>query len=137
MAIVVLVTFLSAYLAGSAFATLPGDEIPVSAALGFALWVGVVALASGAVAFALSPLVGRGASAGIAGAILVAGYFVNGYQAAVPAFAASPTSPGGAGRPTTSPWPASSTGCRSSRPRSSRSSCSSWASSCSRAATWA
>jgi hypothetical protein len=49
--------------------------------------VGVVALASGAVAFALSPLIGRGASAGIAGAILVAGYFINGYQAAVPAFA--------------------------------------------------
>ncbi len=87
MAIVVIVTFLSAYLAGSAFATLPGDEIPVSAALGFALWVGVVALASGAVAFALSPLVGRGASAGIAGAVLVTGYFINGYQAAVPAFA--------------------------------------------------
>ena len=86
MAIVVLVTFLSAYVAGSAFATLPGDEIPASAALGFALWVGVVALASGAVAFALSPLIGRGASAGIAGAILVVGYFVNGYQAAVPAF---------------------------------------------------
>ena len=45
-----------------------------------------MALASGAVAFALSPLIGRGASAGIAGAILVAGYFINGYQAAVPAF---------------------------------------------------
>ncbi len=86
MAIVVLVTFLSAYVAGSAFATLPGDEIPASAALGFALWVGIMALASGAVAFALSPLIGRGASAGIAGAILVVGYFVNGYQAAVPAF---------------------------------------------------
>jgi ABC-2 type transport system permease protein len=86
MAIVVLVTFLSAYVAGSAFATLPGDEIPATAAFGFALWVGAVALASGGVAFALSPLVGRGASAGIAGAILVAGYFVNGYQAAVPAF---------------------------------------------------
>jgi ABC-2 type transport system permease protein len=86
MAIVVIVTFLSAYLAGSAFATLPGDEIPVSAALGFALWVGAVALASGAVAFALSPLIGRAASAGIAGAILVVGYFVNGYQGAVPAF---------------------------------------------------
>jgi ABC-2 type transport system permease protein len=86
MAIVVLVTFLSAYVAGSAFATLPGDEIPASAALGFAIWVGVMALASGAVAFALSPLIGRGASAGIAGAILVIGYFVNGYQAAVPAF---------------------------------------------------
>ena len=86
MAIVVLVTFLSAYVAGNAFATLPGDEIPASAALGFALWVGIMALASGAVAFALSPLIGRGASAGIAGAILVVGYFVNGYQAAVPAF---------------------------------------------------
>jgi ABC-2 type transport system permease protein len=49
--------------------------------------VGVVALASGAVAFALAPVFGRGGSAAIAGAVLLVGYFVNGYQAAVPAFA--------------------------------------------------
>ncbi len=86
MAIVVLVTFGSAWIAGNAFATLPGDEISVESALGFAAWVGVVALVSGAVAFALAPLVGRGGAAAIAGTVLLVGYFANGYQAAVPAF---------------------------------------------------
>jgi ABC-2 type transport system permease protein len=87
MAIVLVIVALSAWTAGAAFATLPGDEIPPLSAIGFALWIGVVALASGSVAFALSPLVGRGASAAIAGALLLVGYFANGYQAAVPAFA--------------------------------------------------
>jgi ABC-2 type transport system permease protein len=87
MLIVVVVTALCAWLAGAAFATLPGDAIPVEGAVGFALWVGVLALASGSIAFALAPLVGRGASAAIAGAILLIGYFANGYQATVPAFA--------------------------------------------------
>ncbi|MCI0583853.1 MAG: ABC transporter permease subunit [Chloroflexi bacterium] len=87
MAIVVVVVALSAWVGGAAFATLPGDEIPLDAAVGFALWVGVVALASGSVAFALAPVFGRGGSAAIAGAVLLVGYFVNGYQAAVPAFA--------------------------------------------------
>lgn len=86
MALVVIVVAVSTYVAGSAFATLPGDAIPWSAAIGFAAWVGVVALASGSVAFALAPMVGRGAAAGIAGAIMLGGYLLNGYQAAVPAF---------------------------------------------------
>lgn len=86
MAIVVLVTALAALAAG-AFATLPGDEIPVSAAVGYAAWVGAVGLASGSVAFALSPILGRGAAAAIAGGITVFGYFANGYQVAAPAFA--------------------------------------------------
>ena len=87
MAIVVVVVGLSVWIGGAAFATLPGDEIPLEAAASFALWVGVVALASGAMAFALAPVFGRGGSAAIAGAVLLFGYFVNGYQAAVPAFA--------------------------------------------------
>ncbi len=78
---------MSAWIAGAAFATLPGDEIPWSAAIGFAAWIGVVALACGSVAFALAPLVGRGASAALAGVVLLVGYFANGYQAAVPLFA--------------------------------------------------
>src|SRR3954451_24160734 len=86
MAIVVLVTTVSAYLAGT-FGPLPGDAITWDRAFGFALWIGVVALASGGVAWALAPLVGRGPSAAIAGAVLLVGYFANGYQAAVPAFA--------------------------------------------------
>jgi ABC-2 type transport system permease protein len=87
MTVVVAVVALTTWLAGAAFHTLPGDEISVASAIGFALWVGAVALASGSVAFALAPLVGRGGSAAIAGAVLLVGYFVNGYQAAVPAFA--------------------------------------------------
>ena len=87
MAIVVVVVAASTWLAGAAFATLPGDAIPLESAVGFAAWVGLVGLASGSVAFALAPFVGRGASAGIAGAVLIGGYFLNGYQASVPAFA--------------------------------------------------
>lgn len=86
MAIVFLVTALSTYAAGQ-FGTLPGDAIPWWAAFAFAAWVVVVALASGALAFALSPFLGRGASAAIAGAVLVLGYFANGYQAAAPSVA--------------------------------------------------
>jgi hypothetical protein len=86
MAIVVLVTTVCTYVAGT-FGTLPGDAISWTSSFGFGLWVGVVALASGSVAFALAPFVGRGASAAIAGAVLLFGYFANGYQEAAPAFA--------------------------------------------------
>jgi ABC-2 type transport system permease protein len=79
MAIVVLVTTLCTYVAGT-FGTLPGDAISWSSSFGFGLWVGVIALASGSIAFALAPFVGRGASAAIAGAVLLFGYFANGYQ---------------------------------------------------------
>jgi ABC-2 type transport system permease protein len=75
------------WLAGAAFGSLPGDAIPPEAAAGYALWVGLVALASGAVAFALSPFLGRAGAAGIGGAVLFAGYLLNGYQASVPALA--------------------------------------------------
>jgi ABC-2 type transport system permease protein len=87
MAIVVVVLALCGIVTGLAFNTLPGDEISVGAAIGFAAWLGVVGLASGSVAFALAPVLGRGGSAAIAGAVLLLGYFVNGYQGAVPAFA--------------------------------------------------
>ncbi len=87
MAIVVVVLALVGAVTGAAFSTLPGDEISISAAVGFALWLGVVALASGSVAFAVAPFLGRGGAAAIAGAVLLGGYFVNGYQGAVPEFA--------------------------------------------------
>lgn len=77
----------AAWLAGRLFATLPGDEIPVQAAVGYSLWLGLVALASGAVAFALAPFLGRGAAAWIAGVVLFGGVLLNGYQAVVPGLA--------------------------------------------------
>ena len=87
MVLVVVVIAVATWVGGQAFATLPGDEISVASAVAFALWVGVVALASGSVAFVLAPVLGRGGAAAVAGAVLLVGYFVNGYQAAVPAFA--------------------------------------------------
>jgi ABC-2 type transport system permease protein len=75
------------WLAGTVFGTLPGDAIPPPAAIGFALWLGLVALASGSVAFALAPFLGRAGAAWIAGFVLFAGYYLNGYAASVPALA--------------------------------------------------
>jgi len=87
MAIVFVVTAVSTWIAGNAFATLPGDAISLTNSVGFAAWVALVALASGSVAWALAPFLGRGAAAAIAGAVLLVGYFANGYQGTVPAFA--------------------------------------------------
>jgi polyether ionophore transport system permease protein len=87
MAGAVAVLALAAWLAAAAFGKLPGDPVPPQAAIGFGLGVGLIGLASGSLAFALAPFLGRAGAAGIAGAVLFAGYVVNGYQAAVPAFA--------------------------------------------------
>jgi ABC-2 type transport system permease protein len=86
MSIVTVVLTLAAVLAGAAFGTLPVDTIPLEGALGFALWVGLVALTFGTFALALSQLLGRGAAAGISGAILFAGYLLSNYQATTPGF---------------------------------------------------
>jgi len=86
MTLAMFVLGLAAWLAGTAFTKLPGDEIPVSAAVGYGLQVGLLALASGAVAFALAPLLGRGAGAGIAGFVMVGGFLLDSYQRSVPAF---------------------------------------------------
>ena len=75
-----------AWLAGQLFGRLPGDEVEPAAAAAFALGLGIRALVAGSLAFALAPLIGRGASAGIAGAIMVGGYVAYGYRTVVPAF---------------------------------------------------
>jgi ABC-2 type transport system permease protein len=87
LAIAFVVTLISITIAGASFAALPGDEISVTQAFGYSIWMVLMALAAGAVAFALAPFVGRGAAAGIAGFITIAGFVLNGYQAAVPALA--------------------------------------------------
>ena len=75
MAIVVVGMALAAWVASSAFGTLPADAIPFSAALAYALWVGLIALSFGSLALALSQLVGRGRwRPGIAGALLLGGW---------------------------------------------------------------
>jgi polyether ionophore transport system permease protein len=82
MAIVALVTWLT----GALFEKLPGDAISPDAAVGFAIGLGFKGLIAGSIAFAVAALVGRGAAAGLAGAVMVAGYVVNSYRAFVPAF---------------------------------------------------
>jgi ABC-2 type transport system permease protein len=62
-----------------AFGKLPGDPIPLSGAVGYALWAGLIGLVSGSVAWALGPLVGRASAAGVAIVLLVGGWVVSGY----------------------------------------------------------
>jgi ABC-2 type transport system permease protein len=85
--IAVIVAFVALAIAGSAFAVLPGDEISLTSAFGYALWLGLLALAAGGLAFALAPFIGRGAAAGIAGFVAFAGFILNGYQNPVPELA--------------------------------------------------
>jgi ABC-2 type transport system permease protein len=47
-----------------------GDQIAPLSAAGYALWLGFTALFFGGIAFALAPVVGRGAAAGLAGILL-------------------------------------------------------------------
>jgi len=65
--------------------TLPGDEIPGSGALGYALWLGAISLAAGGLAFAAAQFVGRGSAIGIAGAVMFGGFILSGYRNAIPA----------------------------------------------------
>jgi ABC-2 type transport system permease protein len=84
LAIIVGVQTLAAWAAGSAYARIPADEISFAAAFGFALWIGLMALAFGSVALVVSQFWGRGAGVGIAGGVLVAGWIVQGYHAVIP-----------------------------------------------------
>jgi ABC-2 type transport system permease protein len=86
MTLAMLVVAFFLWLIGTAFATLPGDEIPVEAALGYALAMGLSGLAAGTIAFALAPFVGRGGAAGIAGLLLVGSWIVFGYRESVEVF---------------------------------------------------
>ncbi len=87
MTIAMLIVAFFLWLIGAVFATLPGDAIPVDAALGYALAMGLSGLAAGTIAFALAPIVGRGAAAGTAGLILVGSWTVFGYRESVDLFA--------------------------------------------------
>jgi ABC-2 type transport system permease protein len=82
-----LLVFAALAIAGSAIATLPGDQITVAMAAGYAVWLGLVSLAAGALAFAVAPFLGRGAAIGIAGAVMFGGFILNGYQIAIPSLA--------------------------------------------------
>jgi ABC-2 type transport system permease protein len=79
--------FVALVLVDQAFARLPQDDITAEMAAGYAIWLGLLSLAAGALAFAVSQFLGRGAAVGIAGMVVFAGFFINGYQVAIPGLA--------------------------------------------------
>ncbi len=82
MAVVAIV----AWLTGILGASFPADAISPAAAISFGAGIGVQALMAGSISFALAPFFGRGAAAGIAGAVMLGGYVINSYRTVVPAF---------------------------------------------------
>lgn len=67
-----------------------GDRIPLLSSFGFALWVGCGALFFGGLALALSPLLGRSGSAGVAGLVLIVLWIMNGLSIGGPLLWVSP-----------------------------------------------
>jgi ABC-2 type transport system permease protein len=61
-----------------------GDTIPPLSGIGYALWVGFIAIFFGGVAFALAPLLGRSGSAGVASILMVLLWIANGFDALAP-----------------------------------------------------
>jgi putative exporter of polyketide antibiotics len=55
-----------------------GDPIPPIGAIGFALWVGFLALFFGGLAFALSPILGRSGAAGVSLVVMAVTWLANG-----------------------------------------------------------
>jgi ABC-2 type transport system permease protein len=67
-----------------------GDPIPLVGTVGFALWVGFLAMCFGGLAFALAPALGRGGSAAVAGIAMVALWVMSGLQVGGPLVNLSP-----------------------------------------------
>jgi ABC-2 type transport system permease protein len=67
-----------------------GDRIAPLSAVGFALWVGFIAIFFGGLAFALAPLLGRSGSAGVASIVMVLLWVANGFDALAPLAILSP-----------------------------------------------
>jgi ABC-2 type transport system permease protein len=67
-----------------------GDPIAPLSAIGFALWVGFIALFFGGLAFALGPILGRAGSAAVAGVVMILLWVANGFDALAPLATLSP-----------------------------------------------
>src|SRR3954453_9387542 len=74
-------------LAGTLFAKLAGDEIPLSAALSHFAGTAVGSLPAGAIAFVLAPILGRAAAGAVGAIALVVAYVINSYATVLPALA--------------------------------------------------
>lgn len=85
LAIAMLILGTGTWLSTVLFATLPGDEVTLAAALGTTTWIGLTALMGGAVAFALAPILGRGLAMAVGGVVLFGSYLVHSYASISPA----------------------------------------------------
>ena len=72
------------WLAGVAFAVLPGDDFALTAALGQAVLYGLLMLAAGSLSFATAPFVGRTRALAFGLVALFAGYLINSYASLSP-----------------------------------------------------
>jgi polyether ionophore transport system permease protein len=75
---------LALFTVGQAFARLPGDEIPLSAAIGQAVLYGAMMLAAGGAAFATAPFLGRTRAVGVGLFVLFGSYLIYGYSTLSP-----------------------------------------------------
>jgi ABC-2 type transport system permease protein len=87
MVILALMTTFSSNVFGDAAL---GDQIPLLSSVGFALWIGFLAMFFGGVAFALSPLLGRAGAGGVAGLGMAALWITNGLNVGGPLLVLSP-----------------------------------------------
>ena len=67
-----------------------GDRIPLGGAIGFALWVGFIAMCFGGLALALAPLLGRSGSAGVAAIVMLLLWVASGLNVGGPLVDVSP-----------------------------------------------
>ncbi|MBI3751141.1 MAG: ABC transporter permease subunit [Chloroflexi bacterium] len=67
-----------------------GDQIPPIGAIGFVLWVGLLAVFFGGLAFALAPILGRAGAAGVAGIVMVVLWVASGMNLLGPVADLSP-----------------------------------------------
>jgi ABC-2 type transport system permease protein len=72
------------WLAGVAFAVLPGDEIAFGSAVGQAMLYGLLMLAAGSLSFASAPFIGRTRALAFGLIALFAGYLINSYASLSP-----------------------------------------------------
>ena len=86
LAFAVVIVSVITTLTGAVYGTVPGDDIPFPNALAQFAATALIGLVGGAVAFAVSPFVGRGAAAGLGAVAMFAAYLINAYASVVSAF---------------------------------------------------
>ncbi len=83
VAAMMLMTLLT-WVAGRVFGRLPGDDIDLPSAAGFAMLTGLLMLTCGAAAFAVGPIVGRTRAAAVGLVTLFGGYLIASYASLSP-----------------------------------------------------